>query len=175
VRDGPLAWLASRGAQQAADPATDQQQVKRDGRGAEAPPRHAGSRPWGGRSPRGAGRSLVTKRGSVARTNSRVDESPEDEQRRSAEDPRKRRSRLLAPPPRKGDARPAGGKSRGHAGGDELPGLRERHEPLKGRPQERHLPENGRTAEGGRSRREVEKTCGRHRSWQGGTCWQIPG
>jgi hypothetical protein len=89
--------------------------------------------------------------------------------------PRKWRSRLLAPPPRKGDARPAGGKSRGHAGGDELPGLSERHEPLKGEPQERHLPENGRTAEGGRSRREVEKTCGRHRSWQGGTCWRIPG
>jgi hypothetical protein len=91
------------------------------------------------------------------------------------DDPRKRRSRLLAPPPRKGDARPAGGKPGGHAGGDELPGLRARNEPLKGEPQERHLPENGRTAEGGRSRREVEKTCGRHRSWQDGSCRQIPG
>jgi hypothetical protein len=84
VRDGPLAWLASRGAQQAADSATNQRQAKRDGRGAEAPPICAGWNPWGGGSPRGAGRSLVTKRGSVTRTDSRADRSPEDDQRRKA-------------------------------------------------------------------------------------------
>jgi hypothetical protein len=38
VREEPPAWVASRGAQQAEDPATDQRQAKRDGRGAEAQP-----------------------------------------------------------------------------------------------------------------------------------------
>jgi len=42
VREEPLAWLASRGTQQAADPATDRRSVKRDGRGAEAQPTCAG-------------------------------------------------------------------------------------------------------------------------------------
>jgi len=38
VREGPLARLASRGAQLVGDPATDQRQAKRDGRKAEAEP-----------------------------------------------------------------------------------------------------------------------------------------
>jgi len=123
-----------------------------------SPAHSCGCNPWGGGSPRGEGRSPIIKHDAAVRTDSRADRSPEDGERRAPSNPRKRRTSLLAPPPRRVDAQPAGATSRGHADGDEPPGLRERHEPLKGEPQERHLSENGRTAGSGRSRREVGKT-----------------
>jgi len=71
-------WLVSRGTRWAGGPATDLRSAKRDGRRVET--RIAAQvKPWEGGSPRGEGRSSVIKRAVAMRTDSRVDESPEDD------------------------------------------------------------------------------------------------
>jgi hypothetical protein len=72
-------------------------------------------------------------RGLMTQIDFHADQSPEDEERRQPVRPRGRAGAPQGPRLGRGEANQRGATSRGHAGGDELSGLRGWKKPLKGR------------------------------------------
>jgi hypothetical protein len=83
VREDPLRWVAARGTQRGADPATDRWFVKRDGRRAQARYTCWGADHGEGKAQEGQVGRASANRARGARIDFLADKGPEDGQRRA--------------------------------------------------------------------------------------------
>lgn len=79
MREDPRQRVASRGAQWTGDPATDLRLVKRDGRGAEAPPTRRGETHGEAQAHEGQVDRPDANRALAMLTDSHADQGPEDD------------------------------------------------------------------------------------------------